>query len=258
MKSNKKNQPINGEGATRNNNKIKAAIIYKSKLQQQDADGQVVNEQDEDQLFVASCYASNVSIESWLIDSGCTNHINHDKELFKYMKPTRVTKVIIGHVGYTPAKGMRTIAIETQLGTKAISIVLYVPDLDQNLLSVDYSYTFAPVARIDTIRLLKTVSALRGRNVHQTDVKSSFLNGFLEETIYVEKPEGFVIDGKEDKGAVKSDCGSSENDAKRTSGYCFSVGSKIFSWSCKKQNIVDQSTVEAEFVAVAVAVHQAL
>jgi len=85
---------------------------------------------------VASCFVSNVSTEAWLIDSGCTNHMTHDKELFKDLKPTGVTKVRIGHGGYIPAKGMGTITIETQSGTKAIFDVLYVPDLDQNLLSV--------------------------------------------------------------------------------------------------------------------------
>ena len=67
------------------------------------------------------------------------------------------------------------------------------------IFGVDYSDTFAPVARLDTIRLLITVSAQRGWKMHQMDVKSAFLNGILEEEIYVEQPEGFVIDGKEDK-----------------------------------------------------------
>lgn len=47
--------------------------------------------------------------------------------------------------------------------------------------------------------MLIIVSAQRGWKVHQIDVKSAFLNGILEEDIYVEQPEGFVIDGKEDK-----------------------------------------------------------
>ncbi|KAH0740583.1 hypothetical protein KY290_033626 [Solanum tuberosum] len=80
------------------------AIICKNKAQQQDVDARVVNEQEEDQLFVVSCFASNVSSESWLIDSGCTNHMTRDKEIFKEFKPTRVENVRIGHGGHIPVK----------------------------------------------------------------------------------------------------------------------------------------------------------
>ena len=73
-------------------------------------------------------FAINVSTEAWLIDSGFKNHMTHYKELFKDLKPTGVTKDRIGHDSYIPAKGMGTITIETQSGTKAISDVLYVPD----------------------------------------------------------------------------------------------------------------------------------
>ncbi|KAF3659070.1 Ubiquinol oxidase 2, mitochondrial [Capsicum annuum] len=71
-----------------------------------------------------------------VVVNGCTNLMTCDKDLFKDLSPTKVTKVKIGHGGYIPAKGMGTITIETQSGTKTISNVLYVPDLDQNLLSV--------------------------------------------------------------------------------------------------------------------------
>ena len=67
------------------------------------------------------------------------------------------------------------------------------------IFGVDYSETFAPVARLDTIRLLLAISAQLGWKVHQMDVKSAFLNGILQEEIYVEKPEGFVVEDKEDK-----------------------------------------------------------
>ncbi|XP_015168630.1 uncharacterized mitochondrial protein AtMg00810-like [Solanum tuberosum] len=59
-------------------------------------------------------------------------------------------------------------------------------------------------------------------------------------------------------GYSDSDWGGFEGDAKSTSGYYFSFGSGIFSWSCKKQDIVAQSTAEAEFVAAATKVNQAL
>ena len=62
--------------------------------------------------------------------------MTHDKELFKELKPSKISKVKIGHGSYILAKGIGTIAIATHSGTKTISDVLYVPDLDQNLLSV--------------------------------------------------------------------------------------------------------------------------
>ena len=52
------------------------------------------------------------------------------------MKPTKVSKVRIGNGGYTSTKGKGTIIISTSFSIKTISDVLYVPDIDQNLLSV--------------------------------------------------------------------------------------------------------------------------
>lgn len=67
------------------------------------------------------------------------------------------------------------------------------------IFGVDYSDTFAPMARLDTIRLLLAIAAQKGWQVFQMDVKLAFLNGFLQEEIYVEQPEGFVIKQQEDK-----------------------------------------------------------
>ncbi|KAL4385834.1 hypothetical protein GQ457_15G015760 [Hibiscus cannabinus] len=62
---------------------------------------------------------------------------------------------------------------------------------------VDYGDTFAPVARLDTIRLLIAIAGQLGWNMFHLDVKSAFLNGELEEDIYVCQPESFVVPGKE-------------------------------------------------------------
>ena len=63
---------------------------------------------------------------------------------------------------------------------------------------IDYHETFAPVARIGSIRTLLAIAAKRKMYVHQMDVHTAFLNGKLEEDIYMCQPEGFEVKGKED------------------------------------------------------------
>jgi hypothetical protein len=50
---------------------------------------------------------------------------------------------------------------------------------------VDFDEVFAPVARLDTIRIILALAANRGWQVHHLDVKIAFLNGELEEEVYV-------------------------------------------------------------------------
>jgi hypothetical protein len=51
--------------------------------------------------------------------------------------------------------------------------------------------TFAPVARLKAIRILLAISVAKGFGLYQMDVKSAFLNGCLEEEVYVKQPPGF-------------------------------------------------------------------
>ena len=64
---------------------------------------------------------------------------------------------------------------------------------------VDYEEVFALVARLDTVRMLISLAAHHSWKIYQPDVKSTFLNGKLEEEVYVEQPEGFVVEGEEEK-----------------------------------------------------------
>ena len=59
-------------------------------------------------------------------------------------------------------------------------------------------------------------------------------------------------------GFSDSDWAGSSDDTRSTSGYYFIFGSGMFSWCSRKQDIVAQSTAEAEYVATALAVNQAL
>src|SRR5882672_11347939 len=62
---------------------------------------------------------------------------------------------------------------------------------------LDYDETFSPIARFKSLRLLLVLAALEDWEVHQLDVKSAFLNGMLDEEIYMEQPQGFITTGKE-------------------------------------------------------------
>ncbi|WVZ75637.1 hypothetical protein U9M48_023674 [Paspalum notatum var. saurae] len=56
---------------------------------------------------------------------------------------------------------------------------------------IDYEETFAPVARLEAIRILLAFAASKGFKLQQMDVKSAFLNGFIEEEVYVRQPPSF-------------------------------------------------------------------
>jgi len=56
---------------------------------------------------------------------------------------------------------------------------------------IDYEETFAPVARIEAIRILVAFAAHMEFKLYQMDVKSAFLNGYLKEEVYVKQPPGF-------------------------------------------------------------------
>ena len=64
---------------------------------------------------------------------------------------------------------------------------------------VDFEEVFAPVARLESVRLLVALAAHEGWRVHHMDVKSAFLNGDLKEEVYVMQPPGYAIDGEEHK-----------------------------------------------------------
>jgi len=99
------------------------AVICRNQSEQQDVNAQFANE-EEDVLFIATGSSNNISSASWLIDSGCTNHMTYDKKTFQ------------GVEAFKNHKGQDSNTLATHSGTKTITDVLYVPNIDQNLLSV--------------------------------------------------------------------------------------------------------------------------
>ena len=57
---------------------------------------------------------------------------------------------------------------------------------------VDYDETFAPVARMESIRILLALECHLKFKLCQMDVKTTFLNGLLKEDVYVAQPKGFI------------------------------------------------------------------
>jgi hypothetical protein len=82
---------------------------------------------------------------------------------------------------------------------------------------IDYEETFAPVARYTSIHTIITLATSMGWKLHQMDVKTAFLNGEIEEGVYIEQPKGFVIHK------------SAETDSKDSSETCIEISTR-HSW----------------------------
>jgi hypothetical protein len=61
---------------------------------------------------------------------------------------------------------------------------------------IDYEETFAPVARYTSIRTIIALAAKMKWKLHQMDVKTTFLNGVIEEEVYIEQPQGFEVEDR--------------------------------------------------------------
>ena len=63
---------------------------------------------------------------------------------------------------------------------------------------IDYGESFSPVVRLETLRTILALAAIRDLDVIQFDITSAYLRGTLKEEVYMKQPEGYVAPGKED------------------------------------------------------------
>ena len=87
-------------------------------------------------IFYACHSANEEKGDIWFLDSGCTNNMTGNRELFHHIDTSYETKVRMGNDSIVQAKGKGSIVVQTKMGQKFIRDVLMVPDLKQNLLSV--------------------------------------------------------------------------------------------------------------------------
>ncbi|XP_073046157.1 uncharacterized protein [Primulina eburnea] len=117
---------------------------------------------------------------------------------------------------------------------------------------VDYFDTYAPIVRITSIRALFALASFYNLHVHQMDVKTTFLNGELDEKIYMKQPKYFILLGNENKVCYTDASWITSVDENRSaSGWIFTLGGGAISWASKKQACITHSTMESEFSALA-------
>ncbi|KAL9439711.1 hypothetical protein AB3S75_025217 [Citrus x aurantiifolia] len=167
--------------------------ICKSQQQQQSEAKAAIEQPQEEQLFAVSCFAITSSTESWLIDSGCTSHMTYDQELFRDLDTTFISKVRVGNGACIAVKGKGTVAIEGYTGLKLISDVLYVPEINQNLLSVGQLLEKGYKVLFEDKNC--TIKDVEGRELFKIQMKgkSFALNLIEEEQAAVHKEENCTV-----------------------------------------------------------------
>ncbi|TYK04622.1 gag/pol protein [Cucumis melo var. makuwa] len=117
---------------------------------------------------------------------------------------------------------------------------------------VDYEETFSPIAMLKSIRILLSIATFYDYEIWHKDVKTTFLNGNLEESIYMTQPEGFIKKGQEQKNSKKGllsyrygihlskeQCPKTPQEVKdlRKIPYASAVGSLMYAMLCTRPDI---------------------
>ncbi|GJT27798.1 retrovirus-related pol polyprotein from transposon TNT 1-94 [Tanacetum coccineum] len=123
------------------------------------------------------------------------------------------------------------------------------------LYGVDYEETFSPVADIRAIMILISIAAYYDYEIWNMDIKTAFLNGYLDEDIYMVQPEGFVDPNHPKKNLGESHWTAVKNilkfetdrdDIKSQTGYVFILNGGAVDWKSSKQSTTAMSATEAE------------
>ena len=82
------------------------------------------------------CNTTKRDESSWLIDNGCSSHMATDLNIFRNLDKSYISRVKISNEDFVRVEGKGAIAVETKACTKILNNILYVPQLNHNLVSV--------------------------------------------------------------------------------------------------------------------------
>nr|GEW12819.1 copia protein [Tanacetum cinerariifolium] len=116
------------------------------------------------------CLGINLEPDERIKDSGCSKHMTGNRKLF-----------------FIQSVQLRKRNFWEQLARAR----LVAQDYNQQE-GIDYDETYAPVARLESIRILLAYACALDFKLYQMDVKSAFLDGFIYEDVYVAQPPGFI------------------------------------------------------------------
>ncbi|GJX58035.1 retrovirus-related pol polyprotein from transposon TNT 1-94 [Tanacetum coccineum] len=158
------------------------------------------------------CLGVNLEPDEWIKDSGCSKHMTEPKNINEALKDENWVMAMQEELNQFKTNDVWKLVPNpmdmTIIGTKWV----YRNKLDENGVvtrnkarlvaqgynqqeRIDYDETYAPVARLESIRILLAYACALDFKLYQMDVKSAFLNGFINEEVYVatiKKPMGFT------------------------------------------------------------------
>nr|GEV04310.1 copia protein [Tanacetum cinerariifolium] len=137
-------------------------------------------------LHGSVCLRTCLEPNEWIKDSGCSKHMTSNKSLFSAYKAYDGDGSEIIKDGKIIENRIRKNRIVSKNKARLVA-----QGYNQQE-AIDYDVTYAPVARLESIRILLAIACENDFKLYQMDVKSAFLNGFINEEVYVAQPPRFI------------------------------------------------------------------
>ncbi|GJY21297.1 retrovirus-related pol polyprotein from transposon TNT 1-94 [Tanacetum coccineum] len=148
------------------------------------------------------CLGVDVEPDEWIKDSGCSKHMTGNLKLFSTYKAYNGGSLIFSSNlrGNIIGKGTKWVFRNKldENGVVSRNKARLVAQGYNQQEGIDYDETYAPVARLESIRILLAYACALDFKVFQMDVKNAFLDGFINVEVYMAQPPGFINFEKSD------------------------------------------------------------